>query len=109
LQLMIVVVRGSVPTRWRYRCCSTKSRCYAGRPPLDLEPAPTGLRGGLSTLPRVRWATFLIRDRDAKGGFNRSSQHLDSEGLRCRNGDSDSRIWRVGVRCGRLVGRRWRA
>ena len=44
----------------------------------------------------------------ALGEFNWSSQHLDDEVLRCRNGNGDGQTGRVGLRCVRLVGRRQR-
>ena len=47
-------------------------------------------------------------DRGSQGEFNRSSQHLDDEVLRCRNGNGDGPTARVALRCLRLVGRRWR-
>ena len=47
-------------------------------------------------------------DRGAVGEFNWSSQHLDDEVLRCRNGNGDGQTGRVGLRCVRLVGRRQR-
>ena len=40
--------------------------------------------------------------------FNWSSQHLDDEVLRCRDGNGDGQTGRVGLRCVRLVGRRQR-
>ena len=40
------------------------------------------------------------------GEFNWSSQHLDDEVLRCRNGNGEGQTGRVGLRCVRLVGRR---
>ena len=46
------------------------------------------------------------RDHGSQGEFNWSSQHLDDEVLRCRNGDGDGQTGRVGLRCVRLVGRR---
>ena len=42
------------------------------------------------------------------GEFNWSSQHLDDEVLRCRDGNGDGQTGRVGLRCVRLVGRRQR-
>ena len=45
-------------------------------------------------------------DQAAKGEFNWSSQHLDDEVLRCRNGNGEGQTGRVGLRCVRLVGRR---
>ena len=44
----------------------------------------------------------------AVGEFNWSSQHLDDEVLRCRDGNGDGQTGRVGLRCVRLVGRRQR-
>ena len=44
--------------------------------------------------------------RRIHGEFNWSSQHLDDEVLRCRNGNGDGQTGRVGLRCVRLVGRR---
>ena len=44
--------------------------------------------------------------RRALGEFNWSSQHLDDEVLRCRNGNGEGQTGRVGLRCVRLVGRR---
>ena len=43
---------------------------------------------------------------DTLGEFNWSSQHLDDEVLRCRNGNGEGQTGRVGLRCVRLVGRR---
>ena len=40
------------------------------------------------------------------GEFNWSSQHLDDEVLRCRDGNGDGQTGRVGLRCVHLVGRR---
>ena len=45
-------------------------------------------------------------DPGAQGEFNWSSQHLDDEVLRCRNGNGEGQTGRVGLRCIRLVGRR---
>ena len=45
-------------------------------------------------------------DRGCQGEFNWSSQHLDDEVLRCRNGNGEGQTGRVGLRCIRLVGRR---
>ena len=45
-------------------------------------------------------------DRGTQGEFNWSSQHLDDEVLRCRNGNGEGQTGRVGLRCVRLVGRR---
>ena len=42
----------------------------------------------------------------AEGEFNWSSQHLDDEVLRCRNGDGEGQTGRVDLRCVRLAGRR---
>ena len=42
------------------------------------------------------------------GEFNWSSQHLDDEVLRCRDGNGDGQTEQVGLRCVRLVGRRQR-
>ena len=47
-------------------------------------------------------------DRGSQGEFNWSSQHLDDEVLRCRDGNGDDQTGRVGLRCVRLVGRRQR-
>jgi hypothetical protein len=41
------------------------------------------------------------------GGFNRSSQHLDSEGLRWERGGVDGQIVLAGRRCGHPAGGRW--
>ena len=46
--------------------------------------------------------------RGEEGEFNWSSQHLDDEVLRCRDGNGDGQTGRVGLRCVRLVGRRQR-
>ena len=46
--------------------------------------------------------------REDLGEFNWSSQHLDDEVLRCRDGNGDGQTGRVGLRCVRLVGRRQR-
>ena len=40
------------------------------------------------------------------GEFNWSSQHLDDEVLRWRNGNGDGQTGRVDLRCVRLAGRR---
>ena len=48
---------------------------------------------------------IAFRDGDL-GEFNWSSQHLDDEVLRCRNGNGEGQTGRVGLRCVRLVGRR---
>ena len=45
-------------------------------------------------------------DRGSQGEFNWSSQHLDDEVLRCRNGNGEGQTGRVGLRCDRLVARR---
>ena len=45
-------------------------------------------------------------DRGSLGEFNWSSQHLDDEVLRCRNGDGEGQTGRVDLRCVRLAGRR---
>ena len=45
-------------------------------------------------------------DRGSQGEFNWSSQHLDDEVLRCRNGNGDGQTGRVDLRCVRLAGRR---
>ncbi len=42
------------------------------------------------------------------GEFNWSSQRLDDEVLRCRNGNEEGQTGRAGLRCVRLVGRRSR-
>ena len=54
--------------------------------------------------------TGLVHHSDAgsQGEFNWSSQHLDDEVLRCRNGNGEGQTGRVGLRCVRLVGRRQR-
>ena len=54
--------------------------------------------------------TGLVHHSDAgsQGEFNWSSQHLDDEVLRCRDGNGDGQTGRVGLRCVRLVGRRQR-
>ena len=46
--------------------------------------------------------------RAIMGEFNWSSQHLDDEVLRCRDGNGEGQTGRVGLRCVRLVGRRQR-
>ena len=53
-------------------------------------------------------ATGLVHhsDRGGQGEFNWSSQHLDDEVLRCRNGNGDGQTGRVDLRCVRLAGRR---
>ena len=45
-------------------------------------------------------------DRGAQGEFNWSSQHLNDEVLRWRNGNGEGQSGRVGLRCVRPVGRR---
>jgi len=45
-------------------------------------------------------------DRGSQGGFNWSSQHLDSGELRWEHRDR-GRAWRAGYRCAHLVGRQW--
>ena len=58
-------------------------------------------------LAQRRPATVIHHsDRGCQGEFNWSSQHLDDEVLRCRNGDGDGQTGRVDLRCVRLVGRR---
>ena len=53
-----------------------------------------------------RGADFIVNtDADNQGEFNWSSQHLDDEVLRCRNGDGEGQTGRVGLRCVRLVAR----
>ena len=47
-------------------------------------------------------------DAGSQGGFNWLSQHLDSEELRWAYSDDVAWMWRVGLRCGRPVGRRRR-
>ena len=49
-----------------------------------------------------------VPHREILGEFNWSSQHLDDEVLRCRDGNGDGRAGWVGLRCVRLVGRRQR-
>ena len=51
-------------------------------------------------------ASVSLIDRETQGEFNWSSQHLDDEVLRCRNGNGEGQTGRVGLRCVRLVGRR---
>jgi arginine repressor len=46
-------------------------------------------------------------DRGVQGGFNWSSQHLDSEGLRWEPVGVDGLIGRCVVQCGHLVDHRW--
>ncbi len=54
-----------------------------------------------------RGADFIVNtDADNQGEFNWSSQHLDDEVLRCRNGDGEGQTGRVDLRCVRLAGRR---
>ena len=50
----------------------------------------------------------FVADVRVQGEFNWSSQHLDDEVLRCRDGNGDGQTGRVGLRCVRLVGRRQR-
>ena len=45
-------------------------------------------------------------DQGCTGEFNWSSQHLDDEVLRWRNGNGDGQTGRVDLRCVRLAGRR---
>ena len=40
-------------------------------------------------------------DRGTHGEFNWSSQHIDEEVLRCRNGNGNGQTEQVGLRCGR--------
>ena len=49
---------------------------------------------------------IMHSDRGSQGEFNWSSQHLDDEVLRCRNGNGDGQTGRVDLRCVRLAGRR---
>ena len=49
---------------------------------------------------------FALAERYVQGEFNWSSQHLDDEVLRCRNGNGDGQTGRVDLRCVRLAGRR---
>ena len=44
-------------------------------------------------------------ERRVLGEFNWSSQHLDDEVLRCRNGDGEGQTGRVDLRCVRPVAR----
>jgi putative transposase len=46
-------------------------------------------------------------DRGCQGGFNRSSQHLIREGLRCEQENVDGLIVLDVLQCTHLVGRRW--
>ena len=67
-----------------------------------------------------REGVFIVRENQVQftpiatgiageqGEFNWSSQHLDDEVLRCRDGNGDGQTGRVGLRCVRLVGRRQR-
>ena len=52
--------------------------------------------------------TGLVHHSDpgSQGEFNWSSQHLDDEVLRWRNGNGDGQTGRVDLRCVRLAGRR---
>ena len=61
-------------------------------------------------LQRRRPAEGLLHhsDQGSPGEFHWSSQHLDDEVLRCRNGDGEGQTGRGGRRCVRLVGRRSR-
>ena len=52
--------------------------------------------------------TIHHSDAGSQGEFNGSSQHLDSEELRWAYSDDVAQTRRVGLRCGRPVGRRWR-
>ena len=68
--------------------------------------ADGGLIGGDAWL---KWSHHRLRGEDGNvGEFNWSSQHLDDEVLRCRDGNGDGQTGRVGLRCDRLVGRRQR-
>ena len=81
-----------------------------GMPPISL--APRSARS-LSFAEREEIAILRaqgagVRDiaRRLRGEFNWSSQHLDDEVLRCRNGNGDGQTEQVGLRCVRLAGRR---
>ena len=69
---------------------------------------------GLCEECRMREAHYGFRTgwraerRTTLGEFNWSSQHLDDEVLRCRDGNGEGQTGRVGLRCVRLVGRRQR-
>ena len=49
---------------------------------------------------------IMHSDRGSQGAFNWSSQHLDDEVLRCRDGNGEGQTERVDLRCVRLAGRR---
>ena len=61
-----------------------------------------------SPVRALRASPGASRTCGAGGEFNWSSQHLDDEVLRCRDGNGDGQTGRVGLRCVRLVGRRQR-
>lgn len=63
---------------------------------------PTGPNNTITDIEGVRVGHRTV------GGFNRSSQHLDDEGLLWDNARDDVRIGPSVRRCGRLAGRRWR-
>ncbi len=54
----------------------------------------------------MKAADVAAKYRVSGGEFNWSSQHLDDEVLRCRDGNGDGQTGRVGLRCVRLAGRR---
>ena len=58
--------------------------------------------------PSAQTSAWNQDDYHTVGEFNWSSQHLDDEVLRCRDGNGDGQTGRVGLRCVRLVGRRQR-
>ena len=73
----------------------------AYRTPLAVDPSFVASHLNLADLYRQQG-----RDDEGEGEFNWSSQRLDDEVLRCRSGDGEGQTGRIGLRCGRLVGRR---
>ena len=86
------------------------------RPEFGPEGVLSSMQGSYIPFPRTtvdrqqsrdprRAIAERYRSRE-QGEFNWSSQRLDDEVLRCRSGDGEGQTGRVGLRCGRLVGRR---
>ena len=74
--------------------------------PGTFKPGAFRLAASVEPEPKIVPMAVANFDRRVHGEFNWSSQHLDDEVLRCRNGNGDGQTGRVGLRCVRLVGRR---
>ena len=92
----------------RVRGRSSRAR---GPGPRGHDDSPWGSGPGRDGGGRPKARPFRLDPSDVRGvqgEFNWSSQHLDDEVLRCRDGNGDGQTGRVGLRCVRLVGRRQR-